>query len=121
MSPKRTRRHKDMIFQAPPHVIIKRNVTPRILEGIQQQHRNDRKNRMDRRKYRTRTNNAPEMHTRNLENYNALVSAGWDASRIYTNKEHRPRELRLYEKDVIYEHERVSPLKLGKRLGTQFG
>ena len=93
-----TRKNKDMLFPAPSHVHIKKNVLSRKLVGIQNYHRSERQNRMDRRNSK-----------RNLDNYNAVVSVGWDPSRIFTDIP-KPRMYR-----------RVSPLKLGKRLGTRFG
>jgi hypothetical protein len=112
----RTRRNK-----VPVHEQIKQNVMSRKLAAIQNHHRTERQNRMDRRKYINRSRKNLAGYQRDLENYKALVSAGWDTSRIYKNKENRPREPKLYERSVIEEHPRVSPIKLGKRLGIKIG
>jgi len=117
-----TRRNKDVFLPPPAHVNIRRNVMSRKLEGIQNHHRNELENRKDRRKYMNQSRKNVDGYQRDLENYSALVAAGWDVNQIYKNKEHRPSPLRLYEKSVIEEHPRVSPLKLGKPIkGTRFG
>jgi len=113
---------RNNVILAPAEVLIKQRVLSRKLTGIQNHHRLERQNRMDRRKYLTRSRKALDGYQRNLENYKALVEAGWDVSRIYSNREHRPSQPRLYEKSVIFEHSRVSPLKLGSPIrGTRFG
>ena len=117
-----TRRNKDALFAPPAEVLIKQRVLSRKLTGIQNHHRLERQNRMDRRKYINQSRKNLAGYQRDLENYTALVEAGWDVSRIYTNKEHRPRELYLYEKKIVDEHPRISPLKLGSPVrGTRFG
>ena len=121
MSKRKTRRNKDVIFPVPANVEIKKNVLARKMAGIQNYHRNELLNRVDRRKYQTRSRKSLDNYQQDLKNYRALVAAGWDVSRIYLNKDHRPLTPRLYEKSVIHEHTRVSPLKLGSRLGTKMG
>jgi hypothetical protein len=101
---------------------IRRNVESRRSSARKRDLEYEKKNIADRNKYLTRSRKNVEGYQRDVENYKALVSAGWDVSRIYTNKDHRPIQPRLYERNSIFEHQRVSPLKLGKRLsGTRFG
>jgi hypothetical protein len=112
-----TRRNKDVLFAPPSHILnIIRNVHSRKWKGIQHRDRINLQNKKDRYKYKTRSIKNLDRYIHDLNNFSERTSQGKDVT------QNIPVAPRLYEKSVIFEHPRVSPLKLGKRLsGTRFG